>query len=271
MQVKKLTFSPFRPAADQQPEFAEFVAEKEKYASSRLTGKEKSVRSSIRDKFSSHTPSLELVMKASLVPVLTVGEPFTLFVCMEVGQLSDPKATSVPSVKLKIKELRLYEFTRFRALRVTRGYRHPENEETEEDKTVLNAIPEVRVVEQQLAPPPAYQPATSADDSKETKRPPSSSSSSSTSSSASRMQWAPDLIFPTTFEARIPSDVVPSFRTVTINHHFVLKVEVEVEIAGKEFEHEFYVSDLTILPQADAGRGWVDEDEVDGGGEQITQ
>lgn len=252
-----LDFQPLPPRipAGLQAPFLEFVRKRETYASSRLIGQEKSFRASVRDKFSSHTPSLDVTMKASLVPVLTVGAPFELFVCVELAGLSDPKAIHLPTLSLKVKELRLYEDTRFRALRVSYGHHYPENERVEQNKMLLNALPDIRVVQQQPGRPPTYEIPAHQFDSKGMEKHQPSSSFSSSASTTQPQGSAAEFVYPTSFSARIPSDAVSSFRTVNINHHYRLRVELVVEIAGKEFEHEFEVDDVTVLPAADAAAG----------------
>ena len=208
-----LEYSPLPPEMppDYQPSFAEYVKPPEKYASSRLTGGEKSFRNSFRDKFSSATPSMTVTMKASIVPFLSTATAFPLYICIELDNLSDPHAINIPSVNIRMKSLKIGQGTTWRAIR-THGTIHPEHEEFMDSSISMNAVPDSRVVEVQLGP--------------EKKQ----------------------LVFPTSFEARIPSNVCASFRTVTINHAHRLKAVVEVEVAGKIFEHKFAVDNLEIMP-----------------------
>ena len=210
VRFQQLNFSPFPPQQPVQAPFLECVREVEKYASSRLVGQEKSFRHSIRDKFSSSTPSLNVTMKASVMPVITVGTTFSFFVCTELSNLSDPYAIDIREVRLRIKSLKLTKVTTHRAIRVDRGAQ-PEREETHSDSVLLNALPEARSVEPQVG-------------------------------------VQKQLICPAAFEARIPGDCCPIFSTVTIHYACKLKAIVEVEICGKVFEHKFEMQDLLILP-----------------------
>ena len=47
------------------------------------------------------------------------------------------------------------------------------------------------------------------------------------------------LIFATAFEARIPSNIPPSFRAFNINRSYQVKIEVETTVCGKTFEHDY--------------------------------
>ncbi|KXS93563.1 hypothetical protein AC579_711 [Pseudocercospora musae] len=58
------------------------------------------------------------------------------------------------------------------------------------------------------------------------------------------------LVFPATFQARIPSSVCPSFRTLNINRTYRLKMVLEADICGKNFEHKFELSVAVVTPAA---------------------
>lgn len=210
-----LPYSPYPPETPPgyQPPFLEYVKQPEKYTSSRLTGAEKSMRNSFRDRFSSETPSLDVTMKASIVPVLSVGTAFALFVCVELDHLSNPQAINIPSVTLRVKSLELGQITTWRAMRVRPASSAvPEHETHMVDPLPLNTIPESRAVDLQLG------------------------------------QEKKQLIYPASFEARIPSNVFPGLRTVNINHAHRLRAVVEVTIAGKTFEHKFEVARIEMMP-----------------------
>lgn len=196
VKFEDFNFSPLPLAYPIQAPFVEHVRDVEKYASSRLTGREKSFRLSIRDKFSSATPSLDVSMKASVLPVVTTGSTFSLFVCAELSNLSDPYSISVPNVQLRIKSLKLRKTATFRAIRADGWSSWPEMEETHNESLILNALPEVRTAEMQVG---------------------------------DRKQ----LVFPAAFEARLPGDCAPCFSTVNINYSCGLKIVVEAEVCGR--------------------------------------
>ena len=208
-QLEPLIFLPFSPPPPNT--LTEVAKPTEKYSSSRLVGQEKSFKHSVRDRFSSQTPHVYFTMKASLASHLVTSSAFPIYACVEIGPFSDP-SISIPSIDIKIKSLKLHPITFYRALRV-RGSSRPEHEVMDDYSILLNAVPENRLVQQQHI---------TVEDKKTT-------------------------CYPATFEARIPGDACPTFRTFNINHTYLLKVTVEAEICGKTFEHKFEVPDIMIL------------------------
>jgi hypothetical protein len=55
------------------------------------------------------------------------------------------------------------------------------------------------------------------------------------------------LSYRTTFEARIPDELSPSFETLNLVRNYCLKVDVEAELCGKNFEHKFEIPGVVIL------------------------
>lgn len=185
----------------------EFVKPPQAYASSRLLGEEKSIGHSLRDKFSSKTPSVNVVLKASVPASVSMASGFMLHTCIEMDRLSHP-SINVPNAVIGIKSLKLVPITAWRALKVKRsghvfGGDPPEHEVVDEETVRLNAIPGTATVEQR------------------------------------RVEKGDILAFPAAFEARVPGNVCPTFKTLNINRSYFLKVTLEAEVSGKAFEYKF--------------------------------
>ena len=213
MKLEPLNFMPKHRRPDPSP-LAEFVNPPQKYSSSRLVGGEKSITHSFRDKFSSQTPSVKLVMKTTVPSHHITSGSFPIYACIEIDALSHP-SIDISSINIRIKSLKLCKFTFYRAIRY-RGIsvRSREREETYEDLVPLNTVPEsCRVVQQHSA-------------------------------SGDRKF----LYFHATFEARIPGATCPSFQTFNINHNFRLEFKLEAEICEKKFEFKVDVPDVVVFP-----------------------
>lgn len=193
----------------------EFVKFPEKYSSSRLLGSGRSMRTSFSDRFSSSAPSVNVVMKASVPGAVTTGRPFEFNVAVEIDSLSAPNI-SIPSILLRVIELQLWKVTYSRCLRPNgeEAYGGHRVLEANAREPVMNAVPESTLVQQQ--------PRTSED----------------------RKFWS----YATTFEARVPGSVCPSFKTFNISHTGRIKMKVEAEICGKKFQYEVDVPDVLVAP-----------------------
>ena len=196
------------------PPISEHTMPTQRYASSRLVGEDKSFKHSIRDRFSSNTPSVNLTMKASAPSFHVSGIAFPIYTCVEID-LSRSPAIAIPTMSIAVKSLQLCQITYYRALKYRGGSVRREVEQVDTDFVTLNTLPEqIRVQQQQRN--------GSGDDIL--------------------------IVFPATFEARIPGDVCPSFRTYNINHNFTLLFEVEAEVCGRKFEHKVVVENLIVFP-----------------------
>lgn len=196
-----LVFCPLRSPAPVQN--LESVRPAERYQSSRLTGEAKSFRNSFRDKFSNETPSVDVVLRARISSSIPTGSSFAIQTCAEISSLSVPNI-SVPTIDLRIAKLEILPITFFRALLVSEfSMDRPEHEVVDEESLTLNATPSSRTVEAQA------------------------------------LGEGSMIVFPATFEARIPGNIPPSLRTFTINRNYSLKMTLEADIAGKTFEHKF--------------------------------
>ncbi|USW54062.1 Putative arrestin-like protein [Septoria linicola] len=119
---------------------AEYITPAQKYSSSRLTGQQKSFMSSVKDKFSSETPSVNVVLKARTATVVPSGDSFVTQTCVEIDSFST-QGIDIPVVEICISQLKLLPVTFFRALKVsTYGWSsdRPEHEIVDEDKLILS-------------------------------------------------------------------------------------------------------------------------------------
>lgn len=199
IKLEQLHYTPFPPSHPVQAPFVKYVRDIEKYASSRLTSQEKSFSLSIKDRFSSFTPSLDVTMQGSEMPVATVGTTFPLFVCTELSNnLSDHYAISIPEVRMRIKSLRLTKVTTYRAIRVDGWSSRPEMEETHAESVPLDAYRSMRSRTQE-----------------------SSNRGSATRSSSPAMRH---------LRRRRIGDTCPGFWTLSINYPCGLEAMVEVGI-----------------------------------------
>lgn len=210
--TEPLNFVPYNPRPQPSP-FAEFVKEAQQYSSSRLIGEEKSFRHSFLDKFSSGTPSLNLVMKSTVSPRVTSSGSFPIYACIELDSFSDSKI-DVPLVNIKIKSLKLCRYTFYRSLRVRSSFFRKEQQEIHEELVPLNTVPESLQVEGKYGD----------------------------------TNGRKFVYFPASFEARIPGDACPSFQTFNINHNFQLEFELEAEVCEKKFEYEVVVPNVIVFP-----------------------
>ena len=213
MDFAPLNLVPYNPRP-QQPSFAEFIKPAQQYSSSRLIGCEKSFKHSLRDKFSSQTPSVKVVMKTTVPPNLAPSGSFPIYACVEIDSFSDP-AIDVPVVNIKITSLKLCQYTFYRSIR-SRGVsvHNREHQATHEELVPLNAVPEWCEVERREG--------TSGD--------------------------RKYVYFPASFEARIPGATCPSFQTFNINHNFQLEFKLEAEVCGKKFEFKVDVPNVVVYP-----------------------
>ena len=211
--LEPLNFLPYHPRP-QPPSFAEFIKPAQQYSSSRLIGSEKSFKHSLRDKFSSQTPSVNLIMKTTVPPHLTTSGSFPIYACVELDTFSDP-TIEIPLVNMTIKSLKLCQYTFYRSLRY-RGVsvRDREHQATYEDLVPLNAVPESLQVERR-------------------------------DGNSGHRKFA---YFPASFEARIPGATCPSFHTFNINHNFQLEFKLEADICGKKFEFKVDVPNVVVFP-----------------------
>lgn len=192
---------------------AECIMLAEKYASSRLVGQEKSFMGSFKDKFSSETPSVNIVLKARSPTIVSSGTSFPIQTCVELDALSMP-SIDVASVDIRIAEVKLVAVTFFRALKQATysGDRRPEHEVVDEDKILLNASPgNIPVPKQEVQ----------------------------------QEKSSMKLVYPASFEARIPGSTCPSFRTFNINRTYRLKMKMEADVCGKTFDYKFEI-DLIV-------------------------
>ncbi|KAK5164242.1 uncharacterized protein LTR77_009936 [Saxophila tyrrhenica] len=208
----------------QRPQLKEFVQEAEHYSSSRLTGAEKSFKHSFRDKFSSSTPSVDVVLKVTMPSSLQPGASFPIYACMEVSKPSTPEI-NLPVADIRIKKLEWHRLVYYRA-----PLDHPhshvkEHEQSRTDETKLNTLPESQWIEPRETIP--------GQDKKE-------------------RSW----YYPATFEARVPGDACMSFHTRNIDCGYGLEVKLETELCGKEFEYKV-VTDVLVVPGGGAGGGMV--------------
>jgi hypothetical protein len=219
VQLPPLSLAPLSQGPHQ-PRLVEFTKPSEQYASSRLLeGVEKSFRGSFKDKFSSHTPSVNLALKASVPTLLDTASAFPIYVCAEIDSPSTT-AVTIPKVNIKITKLTLCQYTFYRAVseRNYSSYR-TESQFTHEDLLLLNALPDTLDVTQR-----------------------------------DRFDGVKNIWFyPATFEARTPGTTCPSFRTFNINHNYQIEMKVEIEVCGKSFEFKIEVPDVVVLPAATAG------------------
>lgn len=214
----RLMFAPYGQVGHP-PELVEFVKETKEYSSSRLIGEQKSFGHSLRDKLSSHTPSVNIVMKSSIATLLSVGDSFPIYACVEIDSASSTEI-NIPTVRLQVKKIELCQFSFYRAMRYRStgvGYSQygDEVESNQEDTVKLNTVPDGRDAERQYG------------------------------KSDSKNFW----FYPATFEARIPGSTCPSFRTFNINHNFCIELTLEAEVCGKELEFKIDVPDVRVLPQ----------------------
>jgi hypothetical protein len=153
-------------------------------------------------------------MKASLPPHVTTSGSFPVYACIEIDSFSGA-AIDVPLIDVKIKALKLCQYTFYRSLRCHGvEFYGREHEATYEELVPLNAVPEWRQVERQQG----------------------------------QGQDRSFTYFPATFEARIPGDICPSFQTFNINHNFQLEFKLEATICEKKFEFKVEVPNVVVFP-----------------------
>jgi hypothetical protein len=199
-----------------QPRLVEFVKPSQPYSTSRLVGAEKSFGGSIKDKFSSGTPTVNVTLKASVPTLLDTAAAFPIYVCAEIDSPS-VDTVAIPAVIISITKLQLCQFTFFRAIRQSRwGTAFADSERVSHDENLvyLNAVPEHSTVEQKHG------------------------------SNGDRKFW----YYPASFETRVPGGTCPTFQTFNINHNFRTELTVSAEICGKKFEFKIDVPDVVILP-----------------------
>jgi hypothetical protein len=195
---------------------AEFTKVPEKYASSRLTGNPASKRSSLKDRFSSKVPSVNLVMKAIVPTILTTGRAFVITASVEIDS---PSAENIliPTIQLRILNLELRKIIHLRAMRrnlqeAHGGHRARETRAEEVEK--LNVQPEAMTAHHQLR----------------------------------ENQGGKVWMYEAQFEARVPGSACPSFRTFNISHSYRVVMTVEAEVCGKTFDYEVEVGDVFVSP-----------------------
>lgn len=215
VQLPPLDFLP-HPGLPDSSTLIEYVRPAERFSRSRLTQERKSFRHSLGEKISSSRssiPSVDLIIKTSLNTNVKQSSPLPIHSCVEIG-FHPAQPISIQSINIRIKSLKLYQVTMFRAREIQGTGGMPEYQEIGEHTIALNAIPNQVSVQAQTRP----------------------SKNGNT------------ILFPASFEARIPHDVPPCFRTFNINQSHQLKLTLEAEVAGKTFEHKIIVERLNIFP-----------------------
>ena len=152
-------------------------------------------------------------MKATIPPCVTTSGSFPIYACIEIDSFS-AAAIDLPLIDIKIKSLKLCQYTFYRSLRchgVTSYGR--EHQATYEELVPLNTVPEWRQVERQYG----------------------------------KTNGRSFTYFPAAFEARIPGDTCPSFRTFNINHNFQLEFKLEATICEKKFEFKVEVPNVVVF------------------------
>lgn len=205
--IKNLTYVPTQEAHEQKS--AESVFHINSYSSSRLTGTPKSGLHRFKDKLSSKSPTVKLSLRSILPISIVRGASFPIKVKLAVHPLSDQSALGIPSVQVKIASVELVPLVIYRALRdpkavdvALESFHCPQEQElVEEEKAImLNAIPQVLDIEQQR----------DSDDKA--------------------------LIFPGSFEGRLPGNACPSFATTNMILWWKLRMKVVANLCGKEIE-----------------------------------
>jgi len=200
-------------------------------ASSALAGQEASslgFRKKISDRFSSSTPKVDFELSIEIPDYLTSGTEFRFRSTFNILGKSD-NVVAVPAITFKVLKLELLDFTFLRAPRdlqadfTTMGYHYdksPPNQPTgpyiegheeyqlRENKTVLNSLPESRVV--QLEEVMGFGEKKGAEQARGCE------------------VW---------FEARVPGHMSPSFASFAIKRSYSVRVKMGVEVAGKKFEY----------------------------------
>ncbi len=200
---------------------AEYVKAPRRYSSSRLIGTEKSISRSFRDKFSSNTPAVDVVLKVALPATLTPGSAFPIYACMEVLNPSTSEV-SLPVAELNVKSLRWHRQVFFRALRNQHRRSHMgEHEDSRTTTTSLNTLPENQWIDPRENIP----------------------TGDKSIAPKSDRSW----YYPATFEARIPGDTDLSIRTRNIDCGYAAELKFVAELCGKEFEFKVEAGVL-ILP-----------------------
>ena len=190
-----------------QSPFAEFVMKSKRFSSSRLTGAEKSFGNSFKDKFSKHTPSVDVVLKVSLPTSVTAGSSFPIYACLEVFNPSTAEI-SLPVAEIRVKSLEWHQQVYYRAL-LKSSPNSGEHEDQCTSSTALNTLPESQWVDPREKGLGEKGKVQSTDRS-----------------------W----YYPGTFEARIPGDTGLSLRTRNIDCGYMSELKLQTEICGKEFE-----------------------------------
>jgi hypothetical protein len=214
--------------------------------SSSLTGQDPSqigFRQSIRDRFSSSTPSLSFEAAVEMPDHLTSGKKFRFRASFNVLSKSE-NVIHIPPITFRVLKLDLLDFTIYRAPRdgdadngrdgAHRSNRYVsvpppdqlyavaknEREEIEERKTHLNSLPDSARLE--LMPVPAYT---------VLERPVSREKGG-----AAGMEQAKNC--EAWFSARVPGVTPPNFRSFAITRVYKVRVKLGVEVGGKKFNME---------------------------------
>lgn len=198
--------------------------------SSSLSGQETpGFRQSLRDKFSSSTPTLDFETSLEMPDLLTCGLEFRFRAAFTVLSKS-ANVVKIPAIHFSILKLDLLDFTFVRAaLDVEAGSgregRHKKNRyetmpppdapylkrqhvEFTEHKEHLNAIPPSVTLELDQV----------------------------LNEDTKQMEQA--AYCETWFTARVPGLTAPSFRSFAVNRSYRVKVKLGIEVGGKEYEHE---------------------------------
>ncbi|KAF2122605.1 hypothetical protein BDV96DRAFT_2684 [Lophiotrema nucula] len=211
--------------------------------SSSLSGAEPSslgFRKRMQDRFSSQTPKLDFEIGLEIPDRLNAGQEFpfrtSFTVLNKIGNVA-----RIPSINLKIIEIKLIDFTFFRAPRdwsasnTMSGWQHHNSHRAEahagqptwqhsnyhEKKTILNAIPDQQVIE--LRDVPTYSEKT-----KSEKNEKNMGEEAMGQESTGDVWW----------RARIPGHIPPDFRSFAIARSYRVKLKVGVEIGEKKFVAE---------------------------------
>lgn len=205
--IKILTYVPAQETHEQKA--AESVFHINSYSSSRLAASSKSGIHRLKDKLSLHSPTVKLSLRSTLPTSIVRGASFPIHARLEVHPLSDPSALSIASVQIRVASVELIPLVIYRALRdpevadlaLAPLQCPPEQELVEEGKAeILNAVPQVLDVEQL------------------------------------RDTDGKALMFPGSFEGRLPGNVSPSFATTNMILWWKLRVKVVANVCGKEVE-----------------------------------
>ncbi|KAF2269830.1 hypothetical protein CC78DRAFT_564515 [Lojkania enalia] len=201
-------------------------------ASSSLTGAEPSkigFRQRMHDRFSSQTPKMDFEVAVEIPARLNAAQEFQFRTSFAVLNKGD-NVTHIPPINIKVLDLKLLDFTFFRATydwsasNTMSGWQHKnykiytspgKPDWTEhvyrEKKTALNAIPESHTIELQEVPVVGEK---------------------------GKKEMEQETKCDVWFNARLPGQTVPSFVSFAIVRAYRVKAKIGVEIGEKKFVYE---------------------------------